>query len=109
MKFVFLDRKIENIALPTILTKFSSRFINEENLEKCKQFLFNNYSDELKSNNFYDLLSTKIKIPFYLYSKRFLRLYTAHSRFYKDFNISLMKDNLSDSNKLFLFYIMVLI
>ena len=95
-QFVFLDRKIENIALPTILTKFSSRFINEEDLEKCKQFLFNNYSDELKSNNFYDLLSTKIKVPFYLYSKIFLRLYTAHSRFYRDFNISLMKDNLSD-------------
>ena len=40
-QFVFLDRKIENIALPTILTKFSSRFINEE---------------DLNVNNFYSII-----------------------------------------------------
>ena len=94
--FLFLQNKIENISLPTILTKFSSKFISEEDLEKCNQFLLNNYSDELKEYRCYSILSTKIKIPFYLYSKIFIRLYLAQSRFYKDLNISLEQEKFSD-------------
>ena len=46
-----------------------------------------------------DFLSYKIKIPFYLYSKIFLRLYTLESDFYKDLNKSLRNSNFSDFNQ----------
>ena len=41
--FMFVENKIENIAFPIILKKFSSYFINEEDLEKFKRFLLLNY------------------------------------------------------------------
>ena len=91
--FIFIENKIENIALPTILTKFSSRFINEEEFEKFKQFLINNYTDDFKG---YDILRNKIKIPFYLYTKLFLRLYSSDFEFYRDLNHSLMTDKFTD-------------
>ena len=86
--FIFIPKKIENISLPIILKKFSSRFINDDELEKLKRFLYNNYYKDFKENyiNFFD---DKIKIPYYLFSKIFIRLYTMETPFYKDINHSL--------------------
>ena len=91
-----MDKFIEKISLPLILTKFSSNFINEEDLEKFKRFLVNNYSKELKGHKFYDILSSKIKIPYYLYAKIFVRLYSSESKFYRDLNLSLLNNRFSN-------------
>lgn len=90
-----MDKFIEKISLPIILKKFASKFINEEDLEKFKSFLANNYN-ELKRHKFYDILSSKIKIPYYLYAKIFIRLYSLESKFYHDLNMSLLNDNFSN-------------
>jgi len=96
--FIFIPKKIENISLPIILKKFSSRFINDDELEKLKRFLYNNYYKDFKENyiNFFD---DKIKIPYYLFSKIFIRLYTMETPFYKDINHSLGNWNYSEFNQ----------
>ena len=38
-EFLYIENKLENISFPIILKKFSSRFINEEAIEKFKIFL----------------------------------------------------------------------
>ena len=88
--FIFVPNTIENIAFPIILKKFSSRFINEEELIKFKKFLVNNY----KFDN--PILKNELKIPYYLYSKLFLRIYTIESPFYRDLNIALRNNEFSE-------------
>ena len=36
--FTFISNSIENISLPIILKNFSSRFINEDEIEQFKSF-----------------------------------------------------------------------
>ena len=60
--FMFVENKIENIAFPIILKKFSSYFINEEDLEKFKRFLIINYYKKLNHSELIDLLNPKLKI-----------------------------------------------
>ena len=55
----------------------------------------NHYSNELKEYKFYDILNSKIKIPYYLYAKIFIRLFSLESKFYRDLNNSLLNDNFS--------------
>ena len=93
--FEYIENKIENIVFPIILKKFSSRFINDGELEKLKKYILNNYYDKL-NNDIIDILSYKIKIPYYLYSKIFLRIYTSGCEFYRDLNVALSKNNFRD-------------
>ena len=74
--FIIIPKNIENISLPIILKKFASRLINEEELEKLKEFLIYNYFDAVKESGLLDIFRSKIKIPYYLYSKMFIRLFT---------------------------------
>ena len=93
--FTFVEKKIENIAFPIILKKFSSYFISEEELEKFKRFLLINYHNQLKTS-MKELLNPKIKIPYYLYSKIFVRFYTIETNFYKDLAKALLSNNFKD-------------
>ena len=81
------------------MKKFSSRFLNEDLLEKFKQFLFINYYEYIKDIELIKIINSNIKIPFYLFSKIFLRLYTMESPFYRDLNKSLRNGNFSDFNQ----------
>ena len=96
--FIFVEKTDENIAFPIILKKFSSYFIKEEDLEKFKRFLLLNYYKQIKDrdNRIINILNPKIKIPYYFYSKIFVRLYTMESQFYKDLANALLNNNLSD-------------
>ena len=98
--FMFVENKIENIAFPIILKKFSSYFINEEDLEKFKRFLLINYYKFFRAE--VGFLNPRIKIPYYFFSKIFVRLYTKESNFYKDLANSLLNNNYSDF-KVFIF------
>ena len=98
--FMFVENKIENIAFPIILKKFSSYFINEEDLEKFKRFLLLNYYEFFRAE--VGFLNPRIKIPYYFFSKIFVRLYTKQSNFYKDLANSLLNNNYSDF-KVFIF------
>jgi hypothetical protein len=97
--FTFIPNSIENISLPIILKKFSSRFINEDEMEKFKRFLKTNYYNSLKENGLINFFDSKIKIPYYLFSKIFIRLYTMESPFYRDLNKALRNGNFSDFNQ----------
>ena len=97
--FLFIEKSIENISFPIILKKFSSRFINEEDLIKFKQFLINNYYKELKNDRELNILRNKIKIPYYLFTKIFIRLLSMETSFYKDLNAALLNKNFSDFNQ----------
>ena len=97
--FIFISKTLANLSLPIILKKFSSRFLNEDLLEKFKQFLFNNYYENFKKIELIKIINSNIKIPFYLFSKIFLRLYTMESPFYRDLNKSLRNGNFSDFNQ----------
>ena len=103
--FIIIQKNIENISLPIILKKFASRFINEEELEKLKEFLIYNYFDAVKESGLLDIFRSKIKIPYYLYSKMFIRLFTMESKFYKELNKSLINGYFSDFNQyIFILY-----
>ena len=91
--FMFVENKIENIAFPIILKKFSSYFINEEDLEKFKRFLIINYYKKLNHSELIDLLNPKLKIPYYFYSKIFIRLYTMEIGLYRDLAKALLSNN----------------
>jgi len=97
--FIVISKDIENLSFPIIFKKFSSRFINEAELEKFKEFLSNNYSEALKKIELINLFGSKIKIPYYLFLKFFLRLYTLESPFYRDLNKALRNSNFSDFNQ----------
>lgn len=97
--FIIIPKSIENISFPVILKKFSSRFINEGELEKFKRFLINNYYDPVKSIGLLDIFNSKIKIPYYLLSKIFIRLYSMSSSFCSDLNRALRNNNFSDFNQ----------
>ena len=99
---MFVENKIENIAFPIILKKFSSYFINEEDLEKFKRFLLLNYYKEFCQGEVIGFLNPRIKIPYYLFSKIFVRLYSMGTNFYRDMNYSLRNNNYSDF-KVFIF------
>jgi len=71
------------------LKKFSSRFINEDEVEKFKRFLRKNYYKDLKRNELLNFFDNKIKIPYYLFAKIFIRLYTMETPFYRDLNKAL--------------------
>ena len=79
--FIVIPKSIENISFPIIFKKFAYRFINEDELEKLKGLLFNNYNKDVKSIGLLDIFNSKIKIPYYLLSKFFIRLYTMESPF----------------------------
>ena len=98
--FMFVENKVENIAFPIILKKFSSYFINEEDLEKFKRFLLLNYYKFFRAE--VGFLNPRIKIPYYFFSKIFVRLYTKETNFYKDLANSLFNNNYSDF-KVFIF------
>ena len=100
--FMFVENKDENIAFPIILKKFSGYFINEKDLEKFKRFLLFNYYEQFKNTDIISFLNPKIKIPYYLYSKIFVRLYTMESNFYRDLSRALVNNNYSDF-KVFIF------
>ena len=100
--FMFVENKIENISFPIILKKFSSYFIKEEDLEKFKRFLILNYYKEFCRKEVIDFLNPRIKIPYYFFSKIFVRLYCMESNFYKDLANSLLNNNYSDF-KVFIF------
>ena len=103
--FIIIPKNIENISLPIILKKFASRLINEEELEKLKEFLIYNYFDAVKESGLLDIFRSKIKIPYYLYSKMFIRLFTMESKFYKELNKSLINGYFSDFNQyIFILY-----
>ena len=103
--FIIIPKNIENISLPIILKKFASRLINEEELEKLKEFLIYNYFDAVKESGLLDIFRSKIKIPYYLYSKMFIRLFTMESKFYKELNKSLINGYFSDFNRyIFILY-----
>ena len=95
--FIFIQKNIENISLPIILKKFSSRFINDDELEEFKKFIYNNYYKNIK--DIISFFGAKLKIPYYLYSKIFIRLYTMEYPFYKDLNHSLSNGNYSEFNQ----------
>ena len=97
--FIFIPKKIENISLPIILKKFSSRFIDEYELEEFKKFIYNNYSKDIKDKDLINFFCAKLKIPYYLYSKIFIRLYTLETPFYPDLKHSLSKGNYSEFNQ----------
>ena len=97
--FTFISNSIENISLPIILKKFSSRFINEDEMENFKIFLKKNYYNNLKENGLINFFDSKIKIPYYLFSKIFIRLYTMESPFYRDLNKALRNGYFSDFNQ----------
>ena len=100
--FIFISKTLENLSLPIIFKKYSSRFINEDSFENFKLFLLENYYDGL---DILKINTSYIKIPFYLFSKIFLKLYTLESDFYKDLNKSLRNSNFSDFNQfIFLLY-----
>ena len=96
--FIFIPKKIENISLPIIFKKFSYRFMDEYELEEFKNFIYNNYSKgtDIEELNFFNV---KLKIPYYLYSKIFIRLYTMETPFYRDLNFSLSNGNYSEFNQ----------
>ena len=100
--FMFVENKIENISFPIILKKFSSYFIKEEDLEKFKRFLILNYYKEFCRKEVIDFLNPRIKIPYYFFSKIFVRLYCMESNFYKDLANLLLNNNYSDF-KVFIF------
>ena len=97
--FTFISNSIENISLPIILKKFSSRFINEDEIEKFKRFLKKNYYNYLEENGLINFFDSKIKIPYYLFTKIFIRLYTIESPFYRDLNKALGNGYFSDFNQ----------
>ena len=96
--FIFIPKNIENISLPIILKKFSSRFIDEYELEEFKKFIYNNYSKDINKDEI-NFFCVKLKIPYYLYSKIFIRLYTMGTPFYRDLNHSLKNGNYSEFNQ----------
>ena len=102
--FINTSKNIENISFPVILKKFASRFINDEDLEIFKEFIIKNCYKEPNEIRLLDILKSKIKIPYYLYSKIFLRLYTLESPFYRKLKISLIKGNYSEFKQ----YILIL-
>ena len=93
-QFIFIRKEPENYAFPIILKKFSSRLINDEELEKFKQFLLNNYFENPSEMN--QILSCQMKIPYYLYSSLFLRIYTMETPFYRDLKLALINNNFID-------------
>ena len=97
--FIFIPKKIENISLPIILKKFSYRFINDDELEEFKKFIYNNYYKDIGDKDMISFFNAKLKIPYYLYSKIFIRLYTMEYAFYKDLNHSLSNGNYSEFNQ----------
>ena len=97
--FTFISNNIKNISFPIILKKFSSRFINEDEIEKFKRFVKTNYYNILEENGLIDFFDSKIKIPYYLYSKIFIRLYTMESPFYHDLKKALSNGFYSDFNQ----------
>ena len=97
--FIFIQKNIENISLPIILKKFSSRFINDDELEEFKKFIYNNYYKNIHDKDIISFFGAKLKIPYYLYSKIFIRLYTMEYAFYKDLNHSLSNGNYSEFNQ----------
>ena len=64
-----------------------------------KEFMCNNYYDSLKKVDLINIFGSKIKIPYYLFLKIFLRLYTMESQFYVDLNKSLRNSHFSDFNQ----------
>ena len=92
--FIFIPNEPENYAFPIILKKFSSRLINDEELVKFKHFLLYNYFEDKDEMN--NVLSCQIKIPHYLYTNIFLRIYTMGIPFYRDLNIALSNNNFLD-------------
>ena len=68
-------------------------------MEKFKRFLKTNYYNSLKENGLINFFDSKIKIPYYLFSKIFIRLYTMESPFYRDLNKALRNGNFSDFNQ----------
>jgi len=97
--FIFISKNIKNLSYPIIFKKFASRFINENEFEKFKEFICNNYYDSLKRIDLINIFGSKIKIPYYLFLKIFLRLYTMESQFYVDLNKSLRNSHFSDFNQ----------
>lgn len=82
--FIFISKTLYNLSFPIIFKKFSYRFMNEDLLEKFKLFLFNNYYSSLEGIDLIKIINSSFKIPFYLFSKIFLRLYTKETPFYRD-------------------------
>ncbi len=72
--FIFISKTLYNLSFPIIFKKFSYRFMNEDLLEKFKLFLFNNYYSSLEGIDLIKIINSSFKIPFYLFSKIFLRL-----------------------------------
>ena len=70
-------------------------------MEKFKRFLKTNYYNSLKENGLINFFDSKIKIPYYLFSKIFIRLYTMESPFYRDLNKALRNGYFSDFNQFF--------
>jgi len=97
--FIFISKTLENLSFPIIFKKFSYRFMNEDLLEKFKLFLFNNYYSSLEGIDLIKIINRSFKIPFYLFSKIFLKLYTKETPFYRDLNKSLRNSNFSDFNQ----------
>lgn len=97
--FIFISKTLYNLSFPIIFKKFSYRFMNEDLLEKFKLFLFNNYYSSLEGIDLIKIINSSFKIPFYLFSKIFLRLYTKETPFYRDLNKSLRNSNFSDFNQ----------
>ena len=59
----------------------------------------NNYYDILEKIDLLNIFGSKVKIPYYLFSKIFLRLYTMQSPFYGDLNKALKNNKFSNFNQ----------
>ena len=67
--FIFISKNIKNLSYPIIFKKLAPRFINEDEFEKFKEFMCNNYYDILEKIdllNIYLVVKLKFLIIFFL-------------------------------------------